>query len=194
MKFIKQPNGSGWCGQTCVAMIAEITPYEACKAVGTFNGTHMPQLIRGLKRLKIPCDEQAQRFPRFRNWQTEKERWPSFCLARIKTPNRKQNSGDGFDYHCFIMLDGKIYDPSADGFYPHYPTGSKLLTYIAIYARPNIGSKRAAYFPPLKQICPNCQRNREMPFERTIAPKAILEHCGCYYAGGGILHHVSNPL
>lgn len=99
-----QPDQTGMCGQTCVAMIAGCTLPEAALACGTSvlnnEGSSTASLVRGLRRLGVKVGKPY-------TYKGRKRRvvdWPSFALMSVA--NNKTNWA-----HAVVLKDGWVYDP-----------------------------------------------------------------------------------
>jgi len=88
------------CGQTCVAMIAGISQWDAVHAVGNDHGTQAKHLQEAL--FKFGFDVERKKF--------KKAEWPPpLAIALIRSKYDK-------DYgHAVVVRDGNVFDPS-DGF------------------------------------------------------------------------------
>lgn len=132
VKPLLQPDASGLCGQTCVAMAAGVTIDEAFNAVGVSGigqrGTEPSDLVRGLRRLGVRVGE-PRPFPQVR--------LPRCGIAAIN--DNKTSWG-----HWVFLKNGLVYDP---GF--GYPLPVRVYEMLAIemafsrrYERSRDASKR----------------------------------------------------
>ena len=95
MKYIKQPKGSSLCGQSCVAMITDMTLDESIEIFGSRGQTNTKQVINALRtRVSIT----AERLTRV------KGPLPELCIVKILWENKGS--------HWVIHKKGKIYDPA----------------------------------------------------------------------------------
>lgn len=96
-----QPDGTGLCGQVCVAMVANVSLAEAVTACGTRTlrsssvGTTTQEVMRGLRKLKV-------RFGEYRPFPERK--LPNFAIAEV-CDNKTQWG------HWVVLKEGFVYDP-----------------------------------------------------------------------------------
>lgn len=126
MHLIVQPEGSGVCGQCCVAMAAGVSLKRACDAVGhnKASGTHTREIVRALTALGLTCDSRLRRISRSR------PNLPKRAIVAIHRPyvEKKRNAR----WHWMLTWDGKIYDPGDS--WPDRYEGWKITSYLEIYA------------------------------------------------------------
>lgn len=102
MKYINQGFDNNLCGQTSLAMIANVSIDEACKAIGKRGLTETKDLVRGLMKLQVGFNECRLKILK-RNINL-----PKFALLLMR-PIKKQKKYWG---HWAVLKDGKIYDPA----------------------------------------------------------------------------------
>jgi hypothetical protein len=127
MRYMTQPNPSNLCGQTCVAMILEITLAEAISRVGSRGGTRTKQLIRVLRD---SCKVRAigSRMTRIGKDFTP----PKWALMRVVW-----NEGDHVRRHWVVWHHGWWFDPAdttirkgSDGLMA--PPGARVTSYLEL--------------------------------------------------------------
>jgi hypothetical protein len=100
LKPLLQPDQTGMCGQTCVAMAAGVSIEEASSAIGMSvlgsHGTEASDLARGLRKLGMAVGE-AGPFPKT-------HRVPRFAIVAID--DNKTSWG-----HWVLLHEGFVYDP-----------------------------------------------------------------------------------
>src|SRR4051812_44639955 len=88
------------CGQTCVAIIAGISQWDAVHAVGNDHGTQPKYLQEAL--FKFGFDVERVRFKR--------SEWPpTLAIALLRS---HADSGYG---HAVVVRDGQVIDPALNG-------------------------------------------------------------------------------
>jgi hypothetical protein len=98
INHIFQPPGSSLCGQTCVAMIADITMEESIKAFGGKKAcTRTKDIITALKKLGIDCGDP----PLIR---MKGQELPDNCIVKLRFDDRKNT-------HWTLWHKGQFYDP-----------------------------------------------------------------------------------
>jgi len=97
--FVKQPEPSNLCGQSCVAMIAGITLDESIKVFGKRSGTYTKDVITALQKLNISCGDKLIRISK-----TQKK--SDFCMVVVRAKKFKR-----YD-HWVVFKDGQYYDPA----------------------------------------------------------------------------------
>jgi len=123
------------CGQTCVAIIANVELERAIEAVGRKGGTHGKHLIEGLVKLGIETTPESVRFNR------QKDEFPSFAIMRMRAPKNRDVSGRWWGGHWVVIHQDIIYDPAVED--PlhrlHYeerymlPYGYKFTSYVGVW-------------------------------------------------------------
>lgn len=113
INYILQPEGSNLCGQTCVAMVANVSIEEAIEAVGKHGLTNTRHLINGLRRLGIDCDKKL--LP------VRRATFPPLCIAKVRFK-------DSWKFHWIVLHHGVRYDPQ--GF--HLPSDARITSYLKI--------------------------------------------------------------
>jgi hypothetical protein len=120
MNLVRQPDGSSYCGQACVAMIAGVSLEDAlaaCKPHPRGGGTVTPEVVAALRKFGVRCaDRRCRRVSR------EKPVLPQRALLSIMRPKRNR-------WHWMVTWDGVIYDP-ADR-WPEYE-GWRTTSYLEI--------------------------------------------------------------
>lgn len=92
MKIKLQPKGSNLCGQTCVAMIADISLDDAISSVGKRGLTNTKDIANALRKLGFEC---ADKVTRYKNGLGSE-----FCLCVVESK------------HWVVYKDGLFYDPA----------------------------------------------------------------------------------
>lgn len=119
MKIVLQPEGSGLCGQACVAMAASVSLKRAIKAVGHSRGTDTKDLVFALSKLGVPCSGRLVRISR------KRPNIPPRAIIHINVTNEQRD-----DSHWMLNWDGKIIDPGA-----RWPEGYgkwRIVSYLEI--------------------------------------------------------------
>ncbi len=124
INHIFQPSGSSLCGQTCVAMIAEVSLEESIEAFGGKNGgTRTKDVVTALQKLGIQCDEKLTRF---------KGILPDVSIVKL-------HFDDVTGTHWTLWCNGRFYDPSRYGnsslntSKTEYPEGVRITSYLPIF-------------------------------------------------------------
>ncbi len=106
MKPLFQPVGSRLCGQTCVAMIADVSLSDAIKAVGHAHGTTTRELASALRKFGIDCTDRLKRI-------SKKSSLPERCIVGVVWD--KKNGG--YHRHWIVRWDGEFFNPDpSDGY------------------------------------------------------------------------------
>ena len=84
MKIIRQPKNSSFCGQACVAMIADISLDGSIKLFGTKGVTTTKQVALVLQNLGFKCENRLKRITKFFKLPIEK-----IFLFRLIWKNKK---------------------------------------------------------------------------------------------------------
>lgn len=93
MNLLTQPKNSNICGQTCVAMIANIDIESSIMIFGHNHGTKTKEVIKALNKLGITTKQSK--------------------LERVKKNKLPEGLLIAHQYRHWIVIDkGKIYDPS----------------------------------------------------------------------------------
>lgn len=99
-----QPDETGMCGQTVVAMAADVSLTEAANAVGVtvlkVEGTTSDDLTRGLRALGLRVGQ----YINYRNRRKRLRRLPSFAIMCVS--NRSTWA------HWVLLKDGFVFDPA----------------------------------------------------------------------------------
>jgi len=107
MRLVRQPEGSGLCGQACIAMAAGVSLDRACEVVGhrKERGTTTREVVRALRTLGVPCADRLRRVSRAR------PHLPKRAIVAIhRPPEENRHRGQ---WHWMLAWDGVIYDPGA---------------------------------------------------------------------------------
>jgi hypothetical protein len=134
-----QPDQTGLCGQTVVAMAAGISIDEAVVAVGVSSimdegGTYATDLIRGLRKLGVKVGV-TRTYPRR----------PSRRKLRILPKRAILSIADGTRWgHWVLYWDGFVYDPGIGWPIPIrvYETSIVERAYSRCYDRPQDAAKQ----------------------------------------------------
>lgn len=125
MKLLKQPTDYS-CGQTCVAMIANVSPKEVIDIVNeeykkgknwAWRGTCARQLVKALKRLGIPSRRKLIK-------KKEGISLPSLCIVRLTITKERWA-------HWAVHKNGHILDPYY-GKDPNWPKKAHITSYLEI--------------------------------------------------------------
>jgi hypothetical protein len=125
MRLVRQPDGSALCGQSCVAMLADVSLDEAIEAVGHEHGTRTSELRQALASLGVRTASRCRRISRA-------------CPAYPPTALLVARKNDFRRSHWMVMKDGVVYDP--EGAWPRYD-GWKITSYLEVYDRPTWATK-----------------------------------------------------
>lgn len=102
MRQLVQPN-SRTCGQTCVAMAADLDIEAAIKLFGHKHGTTTRAMVRVLRHLGFKTGPGLSRITRDRPAPLR-----SICKMRFR---RRDGRGWRSGWHWVLLWDGKLYDP-----------------------------------------------------------------------------------
>jgi hypothetical protein len=126
INHIFQPLESGLCGQTCVAMIADITLEQSIEAFGgKKGGTRTKELVAALRKLGVECGDPP--LTRYRG-----DCLPDTCIVKLHFDHQKHT-------HWALWHEGRFCDPSIDGDFilneskNKYPKGVRLTSYLPIF-------------------------------------------------------------
>lgn len=98
MKFLRQPKKSFLCGQTCVAMLSDITIDQAIAVFGKSGKTNTKDMSNALLSMDIPHKTPLKR---------------AFPTKEIPSPSiLKVSWFDNNGSHWVIYKKGKVYDPA----------------------------------------------------------------------------------
>lgn len=119
MRHVRQPKNEGYCGQACIAMIADISLEVAKKVTRPRGrGTTTAELVKALRRLGFSCPDKMTRLSR-KDWNIE-------GLAIVRMNHRRSGR-----WHWLVVDDGKLLDPSPYGL----SVFSKISSYLPIRRR-----------------------------------------------------------
>ena len=124
MTSLRQPEDSSLCGQTCVAMIADVSLAAAIAAVGHRRGTHTKDVIRALRSLDVCCADRLRRISRARPVIPQKA-----IVAIVQYVPRADGKRDQRLAHWMVSWNGVIHDPG--GRWPNYD-GWTMTSYLEI--------------------------------------------------------------
>jgi len=107
MKFLRQPEDSSLCGQTCVAMIADISLDESIKLFGTRGVTTTKMVASVLKKCGFKCSDRLTRIKSAHEITPSKAATtlPELCIVKIRWLDNPNSS------HWVIYNSGMFYDP-----------------------------------------------------------------------------------
>lgn len=117
MIFMLQPKNSCLCGQTCVAMIAEISLEESIFVFGKRSGTTTKNVINALRKLGISCGD--------RLLFAKKHEKPDVCMCVLHYKDCKSTH--------WTIWDGDYYLDPAYGVLEKYGEGFRITSYLPIY-------------------------------------------------------------
>jgi hypothetical protein len=105
LQHIQQPEGSSLCGQTCVAMAAEVSLERSIEVFGSRGGTRTKQVVKALRELGIATvgDKLIRRKP--------DEKAPNYGIIKILF-ERLEPDGKIHEWsHWALMWGGILHDP-----------------------------------------------------------------------------------
>jgi hypothetical protein len=118
--MLKQPEGSNLCGQTCLAMLANIEIDEAAKIVGKGGKTYNRDIIKALKKLKIRCASKSVRGE------------PTCDIAFVKIHFKCTTMR-----HWVLWFEGMFCDPGCGGVYESltekYKDYARIVSHIPVH-------------------------------------------------------------
>lgn len=119
MKYIRQPEGSNLCGQTCCAMLCDITIDEACMLARTKGQTNTKKLKRILHAMSMEHDAKRTRGEPSRD---------ETALLYFQSKDRKRA-------HWVVWHKRKYYDPIAGVFRkrPNHLQDADLTSHLKVY-------------------------------------------------------------
>jgi hypothetical protein len=178
LRPLLQPDMSGTCGQTCVAMVAGVSLDEAFHAVGStdlrMEGTVPEDIVRGLRKLGwYVGDYQVHGYKK-----KKLLRLPEFALLCLERTNDRWA-------HWVVIKGGFVYDPGIG-----YPLPVRVfeqsileLAYSRVYKRPQDASRRKmAYYAGV------------LPILGKLTKKRGRKHRGEQTASGHPARRVSRPV
>jgi len=126
MRHIQQPEGSNMCGQAVVAMLGNMTIYEAIELVGTEGCTTTKVIAEALRALGFKCRNRLKRVSKFRAL-------PKLCIVSVGFDGDNGSWGSHW-----IIWNGKeqlFYDPRH--LYPvdeefYYEVSGRITSYLEI--------------------------------------------------------------
>jgi len=105
VKPLLQPDETGMCGQTCVAMAAGVSLAEASAACGVsvlrVAGTDADDLTRGLRALGL----KVGKYVNYLNRKTRLKHLPKFAILSITDTASRWG-------HWVLLKDGYVFDPA----------------------------------------------------------------------------------
>lgn len=122
MTYIRQPLKRGVCGQTCVAMIADVSLEAAIKASGETGGTHATHIIKAFNKLGIKCEQKITRIKK-------NGMKPNLCMVILHLENNEKH------WTIFVRVENKLeayIDPVA-GILSGYREGIRETSYLTIH-------------------------------------------------------------
>lgn len=120
MTSILQPYGSNLCGQTCVAMLADISLEESIAVFGKRSATSTKDVVQALRTLGIECGDKMVR-------ETKHTVRPGLCLCVM-------HFADTWRTHWTIWNGGVFYDP-AIGIVTEYPEYARITSHLPIFKK-----------------------------------------------------------
>lgn len=124
MRYLRQPSNRGVCGQTCVAMIADVSLDAAIKASGETGGTHATHVIKALNALCVKCDQKLTRIKK-------DTRKPDLCMVILHLEDNEKH------WTIFVRVEDKLeayIDPVA-GVLRGYREGIRETSYLQIHGK-----------------------------------------------------------
>lgn len=123
IRLVLQPEGSGLCGQSCVAMVAGISLQRAIMAVGheSTRGTTTREIVEALVAVNINCSGRLRRVSRSR------PALPARAIVAIHRPPSEKRNGR---WHWMLTWDGQMYDPG--GCWPDSYKDWRITSYLEI--------------------------------------------------------------
>lgn len=119
MKYIRQPEGSSLCGQTCVAMVAGVSLEESIKVFGTRSGTRTRQLVAALKTLRVNCGNKLIRL-------SKKNKKTDLCIVHLRIKGVKNG-------HWTVWNKNHFLDPGIEMYVVDYGEMAKECSFLPIY-------------------------------------------------------------
>ena len=96
MRQLFQPGGSKLCGQTCVAMIADVSIEKAIELVGHGHRTRTKEIVKALRKAGVECKGGLVKI-------SSKNRLPETCLVNVLYDKNHR--------HWIVKNDGVFYNP-----------------------------------------------------------------------------------
>lgn len=124
MRYIRQPLNRGVCGQTCVAMVADVSLEAAIKASGETGGTHATHIIKAFNKLGVKCDQKLTRIKK-------NGRKPNLCMVVLHLEDGEKH------WTIFVRVEDKLeayIDPVA-GMLRGYREGIRETSYLQIHGK-----------------------------------------------------------
>jgi len=126
MNLLQQPRDSSLCGQTCVAMLADITLEESIKVFSTKGGTRTRDVVKALTSLGIKCGDKLIRL-------STGVKKPDLCIVKLHFTDDKNT-------HWTVWNNGWFYDPGCRFTMREYPEFVRETSFLPIFD--NEGSYR----------------------------------------------------
>lgn len=128
MRHIRQPEGSNLCGQACIAMLGNMTLWEAIEFLGTKGRTTTKIMVEALRAGGFKCGSKLKRT-------SNDGALPPFSLCLVHIRNEGQHSGhwviwNGKDQRFY---DPGFFEPVSEEFY--YVKGGRITSYLKIRRR-----------------------------------------------------------
>lgn len=121
MTFMLQPEGSSLCGQTCVAMVADIPLEQSVSVFGKRGCTTTKDVVNALRKIGFNCGDKLLL--------SKTNKKPDFCMCVLHYESLNQTH--------WSVWDGQQYVDPAYGILPDYPEGFRVTSYLPIYGRKN---------------------------------------------------------
>lgn len=123
MRPLFQPSGSNLCGQTCVAMIAEVSLQRVCTVMGHSHSTRTREIVTVLRALGIECSDRLQRISKQTRFPA-RDPLPKRCIVHVvwDKPN------GGYHRHWIVYWNGQIFNPDPG-------SGYRMTSFLEIRGR-----------------------------------------------------------
>ena len=124
MKHIQQPKNSNMCGQAIIAMLGNMTLYDAIKLLNTKGCTNTKMMAMALKDLNYQCENKLKRVSK--NYIR-----PKCCILHLRFNGNKGGHWSLWNGHEKLFYDPAFSKPiNNEDFY--IENGAKITSYLEI--------------------------------------------------------------
>lgn len=124
MRHICQPEGSNMCGQAIIAMLGNMTLYDAIEFLGTKGGTGTKIMVEALRAGGFKCGDRLKRM-------SKDSVLPSLCIVHIRFKGHRKAH-----WSLWNGFENLFYDPAFSNLITHEcfyaKQGARITSYLEI--------------------------------------------------------------